>query len=102
MKHPSGMTWCLTLQSISKERNLLVRRQLGMKKCMARVCLAAKADVTKLKPFVIFRAAKNESKLLDKEFKSRCVIKSSGNTWMNEELTIIWVKRVLGTFSFNR
>ena len=30
MKHPFGMKWCLTLQSISKERNLFVCRQLGI------------------------------------------------------------------------
>ena len=31
-------------------------------KCMVSVCLAAKADGTKLKPFVVSRAAKKESK----------------------------------------
>ena len=30
------------------------------------------------------------------------MFKSSGKTWMNEELITIWVKRVLGVFSFNR
>ena len=39
----------------------------GHEKCMVSVCLAAKADGTKLKPFV-FRAARRESKSLDKEF----------------------------------
>ena len=34
----------------------------GHEKCMASICLAAKADGTKLKPFVVFRAAKRESK----------------------------------------
>ena len=70
-------------------------------KCMVSVCSAAKSDGTKLKPFVVFRAVKRESKSLDKEFKSRCVVKSSGNAWMNEELTTILVKRVLGAFLFN-
>ena len=74
----------------------------GHEKCMVSVCLAAKADGTKLKPFVVFRAAKRESRSLDEEFKSRCVVKSSGNAWMNEELTKIWVKRVLGAFLFRR
>ena len=69
---------------------------------MVSVCLAAKADGTKLKPFVIFRAAKRESKSLDEEFESRCAVKGSGNAWMNEKLITIWVKRVLGAFSFNR
>ena len=32
----------------------------GHEKCMVSVCLAAKADGTKLKPFVVFRATKKE------------------------------------------
>ena len=71
-------------------------------KCMVSVCFAAKGDGTKLKPFVVFHAAKRESKSLDEEFKSHCVVKSSGNAWINEELITIWVKRVLDAFSFNR
>ena len=74
----------------------------GQEKYMVSVCLAAKSNGNKLKPFVVFRAAKRESKSLDEEYKSRCVVKSSGNNWMNEELTTIWVKRVLGDFSLNR
>ena len=53
-------------------------------KRMVSVCLAAKPDGAKLKPFVVFRAAKRESKSLDEEFKSCCAVKSSGNAWMNE------------------
>ena len=34
----------------------------GHEKCMVSVCLAAKADGTKLKPFVVFRTVKRESK----------------------------------------
>ena len=56
---------------------------------MVSVCLAAKVDGTKLKPFVVFHAAKRESKSLDEEFKSCWVGKSSGNAWMNEELITI-------------
>ena len=61
-------------------------------KYLVSVCLAAKANGTKLKPCVVFRVAKRESKSLHEEFKSRCVDKSSGNAWMNEEITTIWVK----------
>ena len=71
-------------------------------KCMVSIFLAAKTDRTKWKPFVVFRAAKRESKTLDEEFKHCCVVKRSGNAWMNEVLTTIWVKRVLGVFLFNR
>ena len=61
-------------------------------KCMVSICLTAKTDGTKLKLFVVFRAAKRESKSLDAEFKSCSIVKSSGNAWMHEELTTIWVK----------
>ena len=77
-------------------------KTMGHEKCMVSVCLAAKADGTKLKPLIVFRAAKRESKALDEEFKSRCVIETSGNAWMNEDLTLTWVKRVVGAFCFNR
>ena len=43
----------------------------GHEKYMVSVCLAAKASGTKLKQFVVFRAAKRESKSLDEKFKSR-------------------------------
>ena len=72
-----------------------------MQKCMVSVRLAVKADGTKLKP-LLFSVQLKKSKSLDEEFKSRCEVKSSGKVWMNEELTTIWVKRVLGAFSFNR
>ena len=42
-------------------------------KCMVSICIAAKADGTKLKPFAVFCAANRESKSLDEEFKSRYV-----------------------------
>ena len=74
----------------------------GHEKCMISLCLTAKADGTKLKPLIVFRAAKLESKTLDDEFKGCCVVTTSGKAWMNEELTITWMKRVLGAFSFNR
>ena len=70
----------------------------GHEKYMVSVCLAAKTDETKLKPFVVFRAAKREFRSLDEEFKSCCVVKSSGKAWMNKELTTICIKRVFGAF----
>ena len=62
------------------------------RQCMVSICLAAKEDGTKLKPFVLFREAKRESKSLGEEFESRYVVKNPGNAWMNKELVIIWVK----------
>ena len=74
----------------------------GHEKFMVSVYLAAKGDGTKLKPFAVFRAAKRESKSLDEEFKFRCVVKSSVNTWTNEELTTICLKQFLSAFLLNR
>ena len=56
---------------------------------MVSVCLDAKADGTKLKSFVVYHAAKRESKSPDEKFESRCVVKSSGSAYMNEELITI-------------
>ena len=36
------------------------------------------------------------ARALHEEFKSQCSISSSGNGWMNEELTLRWVKEILG------
>ena len=57
------MTWCLTLQLIGEES--LYLKTTGHEQCMVNVCLAAKAGGTKLKSFVVFHAAKRESKSLD-------------------------------------
>ena len=72
----------------------------GHEKSKVSVCLAAKADGTKLKPFVVFPSTKCETKQLDEGCKNKCFVASSVNGWMNEELTLSWVKRVLGKFSF--
>ena len=66
------------------------------------VCLAAKADGTKLKPMIVFKGAKREVAALHQEFKSQAYIASSSNAWMNTELTNQWVNYVLGSFAFNR
>ena len=78
----------------------VVMKTTGHEKVMVSVCLSAKADGTK--PMIVFRGAKRESKSLDEEFKHRCVVASSVNAWLNEELTLEWVKRVLGSLSFGR
>ena len=74
----------------------------GHEKVLVTVCLSARADGTKLKPFVVFRAAKHETKKLNEDFRHKCTVTTSSNTWMKEELTLNWVKSVLGAFSFNR
>ena len=74
----------------------------GHEKVMVTVRLSTRADGTKLKPFIVFRAAKRETKKLNEDFRHKCVVTTSSNAWMNEELTLNWVKSVLGAFSFNR
>ena len=76
------MTWCGTLQftTINKQgakSNYL--KTIGHDNCKVSVWLTAKADGTKLKPFVVFRAVKRESKSLGEEFEYCCVVKSSVN-----------------------
>ena len=66
------------------------------------VCLAAKLDGTKLKPFIVFGAAKRESKSVHGEYKRQCSVASSSNAWMNEELTLRWCDEVLGQFTFQK
>ena len=66
------------------------------------VCLAAKLDGTKLKPFIVFGAAKRESKSLHDEYKRQCSAASSSNARMNEESTLRWYDEVLGQFKFQK
>ena len=58
------------------------------------VCLTAKADGTKLKPFIVFQNAKREATALNKEFKNRCIVASSSNSWMNKELVLNFLRQV--------
>ena len=74
----------------------------GHEKVMVTVCLSARADGTKFKPLTVFRGAKRESKKLNEDYKHKCVVATSSNASMNEELTLTWVRSILGTFSFNR
>ena len=64
----------------------IILKTTGHEKVLVSVCSAAKADGTKLKPLVVFRGAKRETRGLDEEFKSKCVVGSSKNAWMNEEM----------------
>ena len=70
-------------------------------KATVSVCLAAKADRTKLKPMAVFKGVKWEVAALNQEFKHKAVIATSDNAWMNAELTQVWINSVFGAFSFN-
>ena len=73
----------------------------GPEKSRVSVCLAAKADGTKLPPFIVFKSANREVAAMDKEFKGYHIA-SSPNAWMNTALTHSWINKVLGIFSFTR
>ena len=77
-------------------------KSTGHEKVRVSVCLAAKLDGTKLKPFIVFGAAKRESKSLHDEYKRQCSVVSSSDAWMNGELTLRWCDEVLGQFTFQK
>ena len=80
----------------------VMMKTTGHEKCRVSVALSAEGDGTKLKPMIVFAGAKRESKALNTEFRNVCTVGSSVNGWMNEELTIRWVKETLGISSFQK
>ena len=83
-------------------KKTITMKSTGHEKSRVSVCLAAKADGTKLIPMIVFQGTVRETKALSEEFKGKAVIASSPNAWMNTELTHVWVDKVLGTFPFQR
>lgn len=63
------------------------------------VILTARADGTKLKPFIVF---KGKGTRLIKELDKipGVIVQFSSNGWMNDPLTIEYLRKVLGHFSF--
>ena len=72
----------------------------GHEKCRVSVCLAARANGTKLKPMVVFKGTKSETTATNKEFRRRAIVASSANAWMNTELTHAWIESVLRPIAF--
>ena len=66
------------------------------------VCLTAKTYGTKTKPFIVFQGAKREAATLNKDFKHCFVVASSANGWMNEEFTLLYLKKLLDPFASKR
>ena len=64
--------------------------------------LTGKADGTRLKPFIVFKGAKRESKALHDKFNRNCLVASYANGWMNEDLTLRCCYEILGQFSFRK
>ena len=77
-------------------------KSTGNEKVRVRVCLTAKADGAKMNPFIVFKGAKRESAVLNDRFKGRCVVTSSSNGWMNEELVLSYLRKILGIFTFQK
>ena len=71
----------------------------GHDKARFTVVLSAMADGRKLKPFVVFKGIRPIAEL---ERVSGVIVAYSKNGWMNESLTIDWVKRGWGTLNFGR
>ena len=63
------------------------------------VILAAMADGSKLKPYVVFKGVRAVPELTTIR---GVVMALSKKGWMNEELTKDWVKRVWGSLNFRR
>ncbi|KAK0155316.1 Pogo transposable element with KRAB domain [Merluccius polli] len=70
----------------------------GHEKSHLTVVLAAKADGTKLKPYVVFKGSVREVKAMQNI--SGVVVASSKNGWMNEDLTADWLRKVVGKLNF--
>uniref|UniRef100_A0A8P4FYH3 HTH CENPB-type domain-containing protein n=2 Tax=Dicentrarchus labrax TaxID=13489 RepID=A0A8P4FYH3_DICLA len=70
----------------------------GRKESHLTVVLAAKADGTKLRPYVAFRGADEEMAVLRQQI-SGAVLTTSANGFMNDTLTADWLQRVLGRFN---
>ena len=75
-------------------------RSTAHEKSRVLVCLAAKADGTKLKPMIVFNGAVRECKILYQEFETQVVITSSPSGWMNTELILQWVIHCELSFPF--
>ena len=80
----------------------VVLKSTGHEKARVSVCLTARADGQKMKPFIVFKGAKHEVSQLNKEFHGKCFVASSENGWMNTHLTNEFVQNVLGSLSFSK
>ena len=77
-------------------------KSTGNEKVRVSVCLTSKTDGTKMNPFIVFKGAKRELAVLNDHFKGRCVVTSSPNGWVNEELAFSYLKKILGMFTFQK
>ena len=60
------------------------------------VCLAVKADGSKMKPFIVIPGKKEKSEV---DAVKGAIVKCSPSGWMNDELTKVWVEEVWGSLA---
>ena len=77
-------------------------KSTGHDKVRVFVCLTGKTDRTRLKPFIVFKGTKRESKVFYDKFHRQCLVASCPNGWMNEELTLRWCNEILRQVSFGK
>ena len=65
------------------------------------VVLSAKADGTKLKPFIVF---KGKGIRLNRELEKipGVIVRFSGNGWMNDSVTVNYLQSIIGSLSFGQ
>lgn len=83
-----------------KGKKSIILKSTGHEKMHFTVTLAAKGDGTKLKPYITFKKAIREVRKM--ESMTDAIVTSSQNGWMNEELTLEWLSKVVGKFSFSK
>ena len=76
-------------------------KSTGHEKDHFTVVLTAKANGTKLKPFIVFKG-KGTRLIKDLQRIPGVVVKFSSNGWMNDTLTIDYLHTTIGTFSFTK
>ena len=89
-----------TTAALSGEHSMPLK-STGHEKSHFTVILTARANGTKMKPFVVF---KGKGTILLKELERipGIIVRFSSNEWMNDELTIDYLRSDIGAFSFGK
>ena len=74
-------------------------KSTGHEKQQITVCLAVKADGSKMKLFIVIPGKKMKSKVAAVK---GAIVKCSPNRWMNDELTRVWFEEVWGSLAYGK
>ena len=79
-------------------------KSTGHEKARVSVCLTAKGDGIKCKPFIVFKSKKKDVKRIneDKFLASKCYVATTENGWMTEESTLLYRSKILGGLAFQQ